>query len=100
MSWDSSQDDVGWPLSDDITDCPGYNNVIVFVAVEVEIFLHAGDESIRDVRRIDPFDQHTERSERQKRGIEFEKKFPLFPRYIRGIPEPSFPAPGWSGRNN
>ena len=55
MSRDTSQDEIGRPLPNDITNGPGDDDVVVLITIEIEILLHARDESISDVGSVDPF---------------------------------------------
>ena len=85
---------IAYPLSDDISHCPGNDDVVVLVLIEIEILFHARDECIGDVgcinlhRRVSaamiprirvigcaiyPFDQHSECSKCQQREIQLRR---------------------------
>lgn len=92
MRRNTSQDDVGWPLTNDVAHCISNDNVVVLVTVKIEILFHSRNEGVGDVGCVDPLDQHSERSKGKQRGIKLEKKLPFFPSNVGRIPQPSTPA--------
>lgn len=60
MRRNASQYEVRWQLPDNVPNCPCDNDVVVLVTVELKILFHAGDESVGNVRGVNPLDKHAE----------------------------------------
>lgn len=63
----NGRESTTYQLSDDVAYRPGDNNIVVLIVVQVEVLLHARDESIGDVRRINLTGKETSGDARKER---------------------------------